>query len=122
MGRVNKWFFIIGGILLAVLIGASFFGGGYYGWGGAGCWGFNRPGMWGGYGGFGTGWFMPIVWVIIFGLIVMAAFALLRGFSGNGRIQPVSGGPNAALDILNRRYASGELSKEEFEEKKKDLL
>jgi putative membrane protein len=34
----------------------------------------------------------------------------------------ISGGPESALEVLKKRYARGEISKEEFEEKKKDLI
>jgi putative membrane protein len=123
MCRFNRWFFILGGILLAVLIGASLFGG-YGGWGGMGGWGFGWPMMRGGYygGGFGSEWFMPVISIIFIGLAIVAVIALLRSFSRNSRIQPVSGQANAALEILNRRYAQGEIDKKEYEEKKKDLL
>lgn len=122
MCRLNKWFFILGGILLAVLIGASLFGG-YGGWGGMGGWGFGWPMMGGGYyGGVFSGWFMPVISIIFIGLVIVAVIVLLRSFSRNGRIQPVSGEANSALEILKKRYASGEINKDEYEQKKKDIL
>jgi putative membrane protein len=84
----------------------------HWGWGFAGSW---LPGGYG--GGFGINWFTPIVTIIVLGLVIWAVVALLR----RGRIQPVSGGADAALEILNRRYAQGEVNKEEYEQKKKDL-
>lgn len=66
--------------------------------------------------GMGYGWlFMVVFWVVI---ILVAIFL----------IKLILGGPKddkkgeAALDILKKRYAKGEISKEEFEEKKKDLI
>jgi len=84
--------------------------------------------MWGyGYGypmmGYGFGWLgaiFGIVWAIILVLIIV------------GIIRWVRGGPyghhrhffneNTALTILKERYARGEIDKEEFESKKKDLI
>lgn len=40
------------------------------------------------------------------------------GFFGRDRPRP---GADATLEILKRRYASGEISKEQFEEMRKDL-
>ncbi len=68
---------------------------------------------------FGLGGF----WMIIFWIVIIAVLVLLirsmvvRGSSGNGS---KSEGPSS-MEILKRRYASGEISKEEFEQKKKDL-
>ena len=65
----------------------------------------------GGFGGFG----MIIVWIIIIAVIVVLA----RGFLGSvRRDESVSSTP---LEILKKRYASGEITKSEFEEKKRDL-
>lgn len=87
----------------------------HWGWGFAGSW---LPGGYG--GGFGINWFIPVIMIILLGLVIWAVVAWLRNMNGRGRIGPVSGG-SAALEILDRRYASGEINKEEYEQKKKDL-
>lgn len=52
-----------------------------------------------------------IFWVLLIALIIMFAKWILR----------TSGSRNSALDILKERYAKGEINKEEFEQKKKDI-
>lgn len=70
--------------------------------------------MWG--GGFGFGWiFMLVFW----GLIIWGIFALVRGVGGHGSHK--EHGEKTPLDILKERYAKGEINKEEFDAKKKDL-
>ncbi len=61
--------------------------------------------------------------MIIFGVaLIVAIFYLSKGswsFPGN---RSQDGSPEASpLDILRKRYARGEINKEEFEQKKKDL-
>jgi uncharacterized membrane protein len=64
-----------------------------------------------GWGGGAT----MILWILIIAAAVFAIFRWLpRRESGPAR-------DDAALDILKRRYARGELSREEYEEKKKEL-
>ena len=63
--------------------------------------------------GLGGGIMMLIFWVVIIILIVWA----VKEFSGKKDIESKS----SALDILKERYAKGEINKEEFETKKKDL-
>jgi putative membrane protein len=83
----------------------------YYGWG---------PGMMGWWGP--MGWFGPVGMILFWALIILLIILLIRGLrtaKGIGR----EGGTAAesALDILKKRYARGEINKEEFLEKKKDL-
>ena len=61
-------------------------------------------------------------------LIVVIAWAVMQlaGNKGSGNpFTPSGQGPQAdksdALEILKQRYARGEISKEEFNEKKKEL-
>jgi len=72
---------------------------------------------WGNYGwGMGFGWiFMVVFWaLIIFGI----AF-IVRAFS---RRAGQTGAEETSLGILKKRYAKGEISKEEFYRMKDDLM
>jgi putative membrane protein len=86
-------------------------------WGGYGGHGWYGPGMMGGgYGGWFGGIFMIIFWIaVIIGIVFLIRWLVQspRGGAGSGE---------SPLDILKRRYASGEIDKKEFEQKKKDLL
>ena len=62
--------------------------------------------------------FMLIFWIII---IVGIVFLVVWLVNQNTRKTPPSS-EKSALDILKERYARGEISKNEFEEKKKDLV
>lgn len=84
-------------------------------------WPMMGPGMMGGYGygmmdGYGLfGWlFMLLFWLVLFGFLVWLAIYLTRHQRHSSSQE--------ALEILRRRYAQGEINKEEFEQKKKDLL
>jgi putative membrane protein len=65
--------------------------------------------------GMGFGWlFMLLFWA----LVIIGIILLVRAFLGGTK---TGGNKETALDILKKRYAKGEINKEEFEEKKKDL-
>ncbi len=67
------------------------------------------------------GWFGPIMMLIFWIAIILAIIFFIRWliFSAKGSRNLKS--EDSALDILKKRYARGEIKKEEFEEKKKDL-
>ncbi|MBI4331534.1 MAG: SHOCT domain-containing protein [Chloroflexi bacterium] len=77
------------------------------------------PGMMGGFGwGFG-----PIIMIVFWGLVIWGIAALVRGVNGSGGCDGHSGGGGSdAIEVLKRRYARGEIKKEEFEQMKKDLI
>ena len=121
MDKGVRTFLIVGSVVVAVLILvaavfwlASGWGGGYrsgYGYGMMG------PGMMWGFGGM---WFMPIIMIVLWGLVIWGIVALVRGGSSSGN-RGTSTYDDSALEILKRRYARGEVTKQEFEERKKDL-
>lgn len=75
-------------------------------------------------GGFGFGGMllggllMLAFWVLVIGGVIWLVVTLARGS------QSTAGAPTAGqipLDILKTRYAKGEITKEQFEEMKRDL-
>ncbi len=78
---------------------------------------------WGGYGGFGMGMgivgglFMLLFW----GLIIVGLVLVVRWLWGQTRHGTGPGAIEAPLDILKRRYARGEITKEEYDRMKQDL-
>jgi putative membrane protein len=98
-------------LLLVALALSSTMGGmmgpGMMGRGGGWMWGF---GMWPG------GLMMLVFW----GALIVAVVLLIRFFEG----APAREGPEvrpSPLDILKRRYASGEVTREQYEQIRKDL-
>jgi putative membrane protein len=76
--------------------------------------GYRGPGMM--HFGFG-GIFMWVLLVVIIGLVVYLIVRNQKKVSSGAHHESVT-----PLDIVKKRYARGEISKEEFEQLKKDLV
>jgi putative membrane protein len=78
-------------------------------------------GMMGGWGyGYGFGLIHMVVWVIILIAIIVGIIWLVRSLAATGGQY----GPprrSAGLDVLEERYARGEINRDEYLEKKRDL-
>ncbi len=116
MNQNQKTALIIGSVvvvmLVLILLGFLFI------WGlrGAG-FGMMGPGMMGGYGSL---FIVPIFFIVILGLLIWTVVAATQktNTGTNSRIKE-SDNP---LDILKLRYARGEIDKDEYETKKRDLI
>ncbi|APX97815.1 SHOCT domain-containing protein [Natronorubrum daqingense] len=76
--------------------------------------GFGHMGTWNGTTGTGWSWLVP--WVVLLGLVLGVGYVLartLRAASANR--------PDPALEELRRAYARGDLSSEEFDERRERL-
>lgn len=75
--------------------------------------------MWDGFGGMGWGWIglgmvhMLLFWV----LVILGIVVLTRWLAGGPRNELLP----RAIDILKARYAKGEITREQFEQMKRDI-
>jgi putative membrane protein len=68
----------------------------------------------------GMGWGMGWFWIIGIIIIVAIVWIMVKVMNNNTSSKNFPG--KSALDILKERYAKGEISKDEFEEGRKDLM
>ncbi len=119
MNRNTKTALIIGGVIVAILVIVPLIFGLIGGWQGYGGYGMMGPWMMGGFGGL-----MMIPMILFWGLIVWGIVWLVRGAGGCCGMSHSDHAEHhdSALDILKTRYARGEINKQEFEDKKRDLV
>ncbi|MCL5024581.1 MAG: SHOCT domain-containing protein [Nitrospirae bacterium] len=70
--------------------------------------------------GFGLWWLLPVVMIAFWIAVIIGVISLIRWLARPDRRREIDAG-ETALDILKKRYAKGEISKEDFERIKKDI-
>lgn len=79
------------------------------------------PGMMGWGGGYGYGPVHLIFWAVILIGIVAGIVWLVRSMSGGGAADQGPARRSTGLDVLEERYARGEINRDEYLQKKKDI-
>ena len=82
-------------------------------------WGYGHD--WGMMDGWGGGAFSMIIWPLVIVVLVVGVIWFMRSpsYSGAGRLQLPR--RSSGLDILEERYARGEINREEFLQKKQEI-
>ncbi|MCL4467013.1 MAG: SHOCT domain-containing protein [Chloroflexi bacterium] len=122
MQRSNPWLWVALAVLVLVVLVpfagagvAGFMGpGGMMGWG---YYGGNNPYGWPVWLTAGIGLLMM---VLFWGAVIVGGYFLVRALSQSGNRSAVVHS-ETPLDILKRRYAAGELTKEEYDRMRQDL-
>ena len=76
--------------------------------------------MWQSFNGWGWGWGMMgmglLFMVLFWALVILGIVALIKGLRGSsGSVT------NRSFDILKERYARGDITREQFEQMKRDI-
>jgi len=79
---------------------------------------FGRFGYGMAHGASWMGWVAPIAMAVFWALIITALVFFIRYLFRQSRLARRD---DSALEILKIRYAKGEISREEFEQRRKDL-
>lgn len=75
--------------------------------------------MWGGFDGMGWGWIgLGIVHMALFWILVVLGIVVLVRWLGDGSTPR---GDRRPIDVLKERYAKGELTRDQFEQMKRDI-
>jgi putative membrane protein len=88
-----------------------------YGSGMMGGWGSGMMGGWG-YGGYGV--LHMVFWVLILIAIIFGVVWLVRTVATSGTLG-ASARRSAGLDVLEERYSRGEINRDEYLQKKRDI-
>ena len=85
---------------------------------GTGCYNEPGPGGWWRMMHYGFGYGGMFMWIVFLIIIVLLIYFILQSQKTKGQT-PAQG--ESPLDILKKRYAKGEISKEDFDRMKRDL-
>ena len=79
-------------------------------------------GMMNGYGyNYGYGPIGMIFWALILIAVIVGVVWLVRSVAIGGGVHPALPRRSAGLDVLEERYARGEINRDEYLQKKKDI-
>lgn len=67
-----------------------------------------------GHGGWGGMWFGPIIWIALFALVIIGIASFWRRSEGDGTTSVKRLTPR---QILDERFAEGEIDKEEYQDR-----
>ncbi len=67
-------------------------------------------------------WIFPLLMMLLCFFMMRRRWgSMMCGFGSRGRDSQAAKGTDSAMDVLDKRYASGDIDKAEYEEKKKTL-